>query len=135
MTAIQMIDEGEDGYRAGACNIGPAEIRRRRATGIVGLVATGALGLGLVAIGAPSSTRLLVALPATVAAFGFLQARSRFCVGFALAGVRNFGPLGAVSRVDDAAAHRADLIAAMKLGAASLAIGMAVGVAFTLIPG
>ena len=33
-----------DGYRPGACNIGPAEIARRRRAGIVGLAAAAVLG-------------------------------------------------------------------------------------------
>jgi len=134
MTAIRIIDDGRDGYRPGACNIGPAEIRRRRATGIVGAAAAVALGAGLVAIGAPVPTRLLVAMPATVAAFGFLQARSHFCVGFALAGLRNFGPLGTTERVEDAAAHRADLVTATKLIGLSVLVGGVVAVCVALIP-
>lgn len=134
MKAMLSGDERPDGYRAGACNIGPAEIGRRRAAGVVGVVATFALGLGLLAVGAPAPTRLLVALPATGAAFGFLQARARFCVAFAIAGLRNFGPLGSASRVDDPTAHRADLVAAARLVAAAMAIGLAVGVVFTFLP-
>ena len=30
MTTLQYLDDAPDGYRAGACNIGPAEIARRR---------------------------------------------------------------------------------------------------------
>jgi hypothetical protein len=132
--AISIIDDGQDDYRAGACNIGPDEIRKRRAAGVAAAVATVALGAGLLAIGAPAPARLLVALPAAGSAIGFLQARSRFCLGFAIAGVRNFGPVGSVVRVEDRDAHRADLIAAVKLGAESAAIGATVGILFALLP-
>lgn len=132
--AIAIIEEGQDGYRAGACNIGPDEILKRRAAGVASAVAAVALGAGLIAIGAPAPARLLVALPAAASAVGFLQARSRFCLAFAIAGVRNLGPVGSVVRVDDAVAHRADLVVAAKLGVEAAAIGAAVGIAFALLP-
>jgi hypothetical protein len=132
--AISMIDDGQDAYRAGACNIGPDEIRKRRAAGVAAAIATVALGAGLIVIGAPAPARLLVALPAAGSAVGFLQARSRFCLAFAIAGVRNFGPVGSVARVADRDAHRADLIAATKMVVEAIAIGAVVGVAFALIP-
>lgn len=50
-------------YQPGVCNIGPAEIGRRRRAGHVGIIAAMALLAGLVAIGAPPLARLLVALP------------------------------------------------------------------------
>jgi len=134
MNAISIIDDEQDGYRAGACNIGPDEIRKRNAAGVAAAVATVALGAGLIAIGAPAPARLLVALPAAGSAVGFLQARSRFCLAFAIAGVRNFGPVGSVVRIEDRAAHRTDLVAATKLGMESVAIGVAVGIVFALLP-
>lgn len=134
MSQIQPIQMAPDGYRAGACNIGPAEIRRRRNAGIAGAVATVVLMVALIAIGAPAWARLLVFLPAAGAAVGFLQARSRFCVAFALQGIRNFGPLGGEDRVVDAADHSADLRAAARLIAESAAVGAIVAVAFALLP-
>ena len=132
--AILMIEDGQDGYRPGGCNIGPDEIRKRNAAGVAAAVATVALAAGLIAIGAPAPARLLVALPAAGSAVGFLQARSRFCLAFAVAGVRNFGPVGSVVRIEDRAAHRADLVAATKIGMGSVAIGAAVGIVFALLP-
>jgi hypothetical protein len=136
MTQIQPIlmePQGSD-YRAGACNIGPAEIRRRRNTGIAAAVATVILAVALVAIGAPTWARLLVFFPAAGSAVGFIQARSHFCVAYALQGVRNFGPLGDAEKVTDAADHGADLRAAAKLIAGSVAAGAIVAVVFALLP-
>jgi uncharacterized membrane protein YdfJ with MMPL/SSD domain len=87
-------------YQPGACNIGPAEIRVRRATGIVGVAAAIALGAILVAVGAPSTLRWLVVLPLAGGLISLGQAYLRFCVAFGLRGVRNFGPLGQVERVE-----------------------------------
>lgn len=78
-------------YIPGVCNIGPAEIRRRRAIGIAGsAAAVVALGACLAA-GAPRPVRLLVALPATAGASGFLQAAAHFCSGFGLGGLFAMG--------------------------------------------
>ncbi len=134
MSQIQPIQMTPDGYRPGACNIGPAEIRRRRDAGIGGAVATVVLAAVLLAIDAPAWARLLVFLPAAGAAVGFLQMRSRFCVAYALQGVRNFGPLGDAEKVADAADHGADLRAAARLIAGSVAIGAVVAVGFALLP-
>jgi hypothetical protein len=122
------------GYRPGACNIGPAEIARRRRAGHVGLVATAVLFALLVAVGAPPLARLIVILPAAGAASGYLQAWLRFCAGFGSRGVFNFGPLGQAQQVEDAEARERDRARAMQIGLASLAVGIAVGAAAVLLP-
>jgi hypothetical protein len=87
-----------DEYVAGACNIGPWEIRRRRRSALVGFAAAAALFVLLVVVAAPAWARLVVLLPLWGGFVSWLQARRRFCVAFALAGVANFGD-------DDAARH------------------------------
>jgi hypothetical protein len=121
-------------YQPGTCNIGPAEIARRRRAGHVGLGATVLLFGGLVAVGAPPVARLSVAIPAAIAASGYLQARLRFCAGFGSRGVFNFGPLGEVAQVSDDAARARDRARATQIGLASLAVGVAVGVLAVLLP-
>ena len=81
---------GTTDYVPGQCNIGQAEIAGRRRAGHVGVVATIGLLAVLVAIGAPPLTRLVIAVPAAVAASGYLQARLRFCAAFGSRGVYNF---------------------------------------------
>ena len=116
-----------DGYQPGICNIGPAEIARRRRAGHVGLgVAIGLLA-GLLVIDAPAPSRLVIALPAAVAASGYLQARLRFCAGFGSRGVYNFGGLGTTLQVEDTDARRRDRARATRIGVASAAIGLAAG--------
>ena len=124
----------QDDYRAGACNIGPAEISRRRRAGHVGLAATVALFVGLVAIGAPQPVRLLVALPAAGAASGYLQAFLHFCAGFGSRGIYNFGSLGTTELVTDPAARARDMLMSARIGIGSVAIGAAVGVIAALVP-
>jgi hypothetical protein len=120
-------------YQPGTCNIGPAEVARRQRAGNVGLAATAVLFAGLVAVKAPSVARFAVALPAAAAASGYLQARFRFCVGFASRGVYNFGELGPTFGVEDDAARTADRRTAIRLGLASAAIGGAVGIGAVLV--
>lgn len=121
-------------YLPGVCNIGPAEIARRRRVGHVGLVVSIALLVALVALGVPPWVRLLVALPATLAAAGYLQAWLRFCAGFGFLGVINFGEVGRVDEVSDPASRARDRTRALQIGLASLAIGAAVGLAAVLLP-
>ncbi len=91
-----------DRYRAGACNIGPWEIRRRRLSAIAAMGAAIALLALLVSAGAPAWMRLLVLLPAWGGAVSWLQARRRFCVAFGMAGISNFadGDSGRTQVVD-----------------------------------
>jgi hypothetical protein len=108
-------------YRPGVCNIGPAEIARRRRSGHIGAIAAVILFAVLVAIDAPPLARLLVAAPAIISASGSV-------------GVFNFGDVGTTETVADAAAKRADRRRALQISAASFAIGIACGIVAVLLP-
>lgn len=121
-------------YQPGVCNIGPAEIRRRRASGWLGLaLAVVYLALAF-ALGWPAPWRLLVAVPVFLSAQGFLQAAFRFCVGFASRGLYNFGALGAEESVQDAEFRRKDLRKALIITALALAIAVVVALGAYLVP-
>jgi hypothetical protein len=124
----------EAGYQPGVCNIGPAEIARRRRAGHVGAVAAIGILVALVAIGAPPIARIVIALPAAVSASGYLQARLRFCAGFGSLGVFNFGEVGTTQAVQGAEARRRDKSRARQIGVASGLIGLAVGLAAVVLP-
>ena len=125
----------EDGqYIPGVCNIGPQEIARRRRTGYVGSLITVALFAVLVAVDAPPIFRLVLFLPAVIAASGFLQAYLKFCAGFGQLGVFNFGDRSSTEHVIDKSAHRKDLIRAWQIGIACGLIGLAVAVVAVLLP-
>ena len=121
-------------YEPGVCNIGPAEIGRRRETGHVGVVLSVALLAALLIIGAPHWTRLVLVLSAGVSASGYLQARLHFCAGFGSTGVFNFGALGDVERVADPASRARDRRKSLEIELAALAIGLVVGVSAALLP-
>lgn len=129
---MQIVD-GTD-YQAGVCNIGPAEIRRRRRTGHVGLAAAIALLAVLVAIDAPPIARLLVVVPATLSASGYLQAALKFCAAYGALGVFNFGAAGTQTSVADEAARSADRRRAFQIALSSLGIGIVVGAVAFLLP-
>lgn len=121
-------------YRPGVCNIGPAEIRRRRQTGYVGLAAAAALGAGLLAASAPRWARLAVALPVAAGLSGLIQARLHFCAGFGMAGLQNMGALGEQQRVEDDEARAADRRMSLRIQAVSVAGGLVAGVVFAVLP-
>ena len=122
------------GYESGVCNIGPAEIARRRRSGHAALLVSVVLLAVLLVIGAPHWTRLALVLTAGGSASGYLQAWLHFCAGFGSAGVFNFGPLGNVEQVADPAARSRDRSRSIEIGLASLAIGLVVGIAAFLLP-
>jgi hypothetical protein len=121
-------------YEPGVCNIGPAEIARRRRAGHMALAATVILFVALVALGLPHWTRLLLVVTAAGSATGYLQAALHFCAGFGSAGVYNFGEVGTTERVADPRARARDRIRSLQIGLASLAIGLAVGIGAALLP-
>ncbi len=131
---MQYIDTNDSSYQPGVCNIGPAEIRRRRQIGFIGLIGAVALAGLLLAIDAPAWTRLALALPMVMALEGFIQARERFCAGFAMAGLQNMGDLGSETAIEDDEALAADRRKALRIHATAIAGALAAGVAFALLP-
>jgi hypothetical protein len=122
-------------YVPGVCNIGPAEIARRRRTGHLGAIAAVALLALLLVLDAPAWTRLLVFLPAAVSASGYLQAKLRFCAGFGAIGEFNFADDRTdMQHVADPEARRRDRAMAFRIGAASFAIGALVALVAVALP-
>lgn len=121
-------------YIPGVCNIGPAEIRRRRTSGIGAAVATAGVLAATVLTGAPKPLRLLAILPAAGAATGFIQAATHFCAGFGMRGVFNFGDTGSTDTVEQAEFRAEDQAKAKRILAQSLAIGAGIGGAALLLP-
>lgn len=131
--ASRKVGPAATAYQPGVCNIGPAEIARRRRAGHVGTVLTLVVLGVLVAIDAPPLARFILVLPAAAAASGYLQAWLHFCAGFGSRGIFNFGALGQTHEVDDLAARARDRARARQIGGASLGIGAAVAAAAVLL--
>lgn len=120
-----------DDYRPGACNIGPAEINRRRWTGHLGAAATIVGGAVLVALEAPGWMRLSLFAPAAIGAAGYIQAATRFCADYGWRGVVNFGEAGhrRTTTVADRQARAADRRKALAIAGGSGAVGLLVALA------
>lgn len=121
-------------YQPGVCNIGPAEIRRRRQSGWIGLAVAVVYLIVAFAFGWAAPWRLLVAVPVFLAATGFLQAAFHFCVGFASRGLYNFGALGAEETVQDAEFRKKDQRKGLQISLLAFAIAAVVAVVAWLIP-
>lgn len=122
-------------YVPGVCNIGPAERRRRRQTGWLGLAATVAALAAVVVLRVPDPWRLLVALPAAGGAVGFLQSALHFCVDFGIRGLYNLGSsLGKEESVMEKDMRRADQRKALQIIGFSGLIGLGVAIIAILLP-
>ena len=121
-------------YQAGACNIGPAEIARRRRAGLIGVAIALVLGALIVALGLPAWARLMVFLPLAGGFVSLEQARRHFCVGFAMAGLRNFGALGREEHITDSAERSADRRAGLVMTAYCSLLAAVVTLLFVALP-
>ncbi len=121
-------------YVPGVCNIGKAEIRRRRQSGWLGLAATIVLWGVFWILRVPAPWRLFLFLPATIGATGFLQAALHFCAGFGMRGVFNFGSeVGKTESVEQAEFRRKDRRKSNLIFLYSVLVGAAVAVAGVLL--
>jgi len=122
-------------YVPGVCNIGPAERRKRKQLGWVGVVLVVVGLVCFVVFDAPAWVRVIIAIPAAIAANGFLQSAMHFCVGFAMRGLYNLGTsLGTEETVMDAEQRRADQKKGALIMLYSVAIAAAVAVIAVLLP-
>ncbi len=114
-------------YVPGVCNIGPSEIAMRRRAGWIGFAVTILLGAALVFFHTDRYWRLLLVFPASLSATGFLQAHFRFCAGFGMKGVFNFGPeVGKTETVEQQEFRSQDRKRARQILVHSLFIGVVV---------
>ncbi len=125
----------EPAYRPGICNIGPAEIRARMLSGVLGAAVTMGLFAALIIFRFDPLWRLLLFIPAAGSAAGFLQASMRFCANYGWRGVFNFGAqLRDVTDVGSRAAAAADPRRALRIAALSAVIGVVVAIGAVLLP-
>jgi hypothetical protein len=121
-------------YVPGVRNIGEADVRKRKAIGWTWLAATIVLFAVFRLPQTPASWHLILILPATVSAAGFLQARMHFCAYFAALGIFNFGKdFRSKESVQQAEFRAKDRRKALQIIAYSLIIGVAVSAASFLL--
>jgi hypothetical protein len=79
--------------------------------------------------------RLLLFIPASIAATGFLQAAWHFCATFGVLGLSNFGPsVGKTETIEQAEFRRQDRRTALKIIALSLLAGAIVAAVAFYVP-
>ncbi len=69
----------QDKYIPGVCNIGKSEIKIRRQMGWIGFIVTVIFYSLMIYFEIPRVWRLVLFIPSTIAAIGFLQAYMHFC--------------------------------------------------------
>jgi hypothetical protein len=110
------MEEALDKYVPGVCNIGGADVRARATVGWIGVAGTILVAAVVLALDPHPAFMLLAAVPVYVAATGHLQARARFCVGYAAAGRYGFGASrGPTGRIEDDASIAADRATARRI--------------------
>ena len=116
-------------YIPGVCNIGPAEIDKRKQAGWTGLIATFVLWATFIWFGTPAIWRLTLFLPAMMSASGFLQAYMHFCAYFGFASLFNFGDVGKTDTVQQAEFRAQDRLKAWQIIIYAVLVGLAAALA------
>lgn len=122
-------------YIPGVCNIGPAEIKQRKLSGIIGLSTTIILFAVLLTAGFDKPWRLIIFIPALIGAIGYLQAAFHFCVRFGTTGLFNMGNnLQTRENVDQAAYRKKDQRKSLLIAGISFVIAAAVTAVVYILP-
>lgn len=116
--------EIQNKYIPGVCNIGPEEIKKRKQSGWIGLIATAVLWTLFIWFDVPAAWRLTLFLPAMMSATGFLQAYMHFCAYFGFASLFNFGNVGKTDSVQQAEFRAQDRRRAWQIVIYSILIGL-----------
>jgi hypothetical protein len=121
-------------YKPGVCNIGSAEIAKRKHAGWIGAGVTAILGLVIFWLRVPAVWRLSLFVPAFFAATGFLQGFMHFCAGFGMKGVFNFDQVGQTEKIEQEEYRTRDRRKAQQILACSALIGIVVALASFFFP-
>jgi len=120
--------ETQDKYIPGVCNIGLAEIKKRKRAGFIGLALTALLWAACLLLGSPRISRLVLFFPAMMAATGFIQAQMHFCAGFGFRSLFNFGDVGKTDTVMQAEFRAMDRKKAWQIIIYSALVALAVAI-------
>lgn len=116
----------ENYYTPGVCNINEPEVAYRKKAYYLGLIIGPPLLAILLVVQAAPFYGVLMFLPAWIGAIGYLQAKYKFCVGYAASGVYNASPEYAeTQKIVDEASQKLDKARARKINTQALLIGVA----------
>ena len=121
-------------YSSGSCNIGGAEVHRRKVSGVIGAVFAVAYYVVCISLNAPKEIRAIIFIPLVLAWTGLLQSRRKFCVAFGLMGVFNFEKLGETTRIVEVDERYRDRKRALLMLGQAIALSAVSALVFTLIP-
>ena len=121
-------------YSSGSCNIGGAEVQRRKISGVIGAMFAVAYYVACIFLNAPKGIRAIIFLPLILAWTGWLQSRRKFCMAFGLMGVFNFGKLGETTRIVEIDNRSRDRKRALIMLTQAIALSIVSALVFTLIP-
>ena len=113
-------------YIPGVCNIGPAEIKKRKQAGWIGLIATVMFWVLFIWFDIPRVWKFTLFFPAMMSAVGFLQAYMHFCVYFGFASLFNFSNVGKTDTVQQAEFRAKDRRKAWQIIIYAILIGLVV---------
>ncbi|CAN2212788.1 hypothetical protein MCEMRE196_01067 [Candidatus Nanopelagicaceae bacterium] len=119
-------------YQPGVCNIGGAEVQRRKQVAQLGSVLFLAFAIFAFYTDTSQVVTSLAIIPAMLAAVGYVQSKKKFCFAFGLLGTFNFGELGKLSKVAAPEAIAADRALALKIIGQSFLLAL-VATAFLLV--
>lgn len=121
-------------YVPGVCNINQEEVAYRRRAGYIGVVTFAIIAAILLFVGSRWA-RLVLGIPAFIAAIGFLQAQSKFCVSYGAAGKQNATDGDKVVQdIVDAAARKLDKRRARTINLQAAGIALLITGVMLLIP-
>jgi hypothetical protein len=121
-------------YIPGTCNIGPDEIKRRGKSAVFSALLAIAIIILLLMIHVAHIWRLALFFPATSVGIGFQQWYNKFCVGFGLKGLFNFGEIGKTYSVEQKEYMEKDRKKARKMITIGIVFGLAIAILFYLLP-
>lgn len=111
-------------YQAGVCNIGGAEVKRRKQVAKIGATFFLITAVYLILSGAESTSAAFALIPAILASVGYVQSRKRFCFAFGLMGTFNFAEAGKMSKVVSKEELSADRRMALSIIAQSMGLAL-----------
>ncbi len=123
----------ENKYIPGTCNIGKQEMIKRRNGAIAAGIAAVLIAIALPFAHLDKSWRFLVFFPLISFFIGIQQWYYKFCVGFGMKGLFNFGELGHVTTVEEKEMHKADRAKALKMIITGIILAAAVAIGFYLV--
>ena len=108
-------------YKAGVCNIGKTEIRKRYAFGAAGFVLAAIILVWMSVSGFSHTWFALLAIPLFAGFEGTYQGALHFCAGFGVTGRYDFlGTRKEYGKVTSQKEHKADIMMSLKIHAYSL---------------